>query len=277
MTPYYSDDWLTVYQGDCREVLASMEPESIHCVVTSPPYWQQRAYGSGPGELGGERTPEEYVAVMVDALAGGRRVLRADGCLWLNMGDAYAASGKGGGGSLKERPGWAGIIGRPGFRMPPPGYKMKDLTLVPFQLAHELRKHGWYLRSVVVWSKGIASEPPRLDRPPSAHEYVFLLTKSEQYALRGVAEAWWGSTVWTVMPDRGVDHPAVMPAELARRLIVTGCPEGGIVLDPFAGSGTTGRVAQRLGRRAVLIDLNGDYLVQAMRRNQDIPLGLETA
>src|SRR5512147_2078216 len=91
MKPYFSDEHLTVYHGDAREVMASMEPESVHCVVTSPPYWGLRDYGT-PGQLGLEPTPEAYVANMVAVFREVRRVLRADGTLWLNLGDSYAGS-----------------------------------------------------------------------------------------------------------------------------------------------------------------------------------------
>ena len=89
MTPYWHDDWLSVYQGDCRAVMADLPAGSVHCVVTSPPYWGLRDYGTD-GQLGLEATPEEYVANMVDVFREVRRVLRADGTVWLNLGDSYA-------------------------------------------------------------------------------------------------------------------------------------------------------------------------------------------
>src|SRR3990167_752675 len=92
VTPYYDDDWLTVYSGDCRAVLAELADESVHCVVTSPPYWQQRDYGMAE-QLGMEPTPEQYVANMVAVFREVRRVLRRDGTLWLNLGDSYASGG----------------------------------------------------------------------------------------------------------------------------------------------------------------------------------------
>lgn len=267
-----SDQWLTVLHGDCREILPTLEAESVNCVVTSPPYWQLRDYGH-PSQLGMELTPELYVAALVDTFRAVRRVLKADGSLWLNLGDSWAASGKGGGGNRADRKNWRSIVGRSGFRSPPAGYKMKDLTLAPFQVAHAMRQDGWYLRQVIVWAKPAAVEPLRLDRPAASHEYIFLLTPSEHYAVRNPGAAWWGHSVWSIRSDADSSHMAMMPTELAVRCIRAGTSPGETVLDPFAGSGTVGIAAQSLSRRAVLIDLNADTDNLAAR-NAQTPLGL---
>ena len=221
-------------------MLRTLPAESVHCCVTSPPYWGGlRDYGV-PGQLGLERHPSAYVASIVDVFREVRRVLRADGTVWLNMGDVYAASGKGGGGSRGDRFAWDTVRERKGFRMPPHGYKQKDLTLVPFAAANAMREDGWYLRSTIIWRKPSASEPTRIDRPPTAHEYLFLFSQRETYRATHPGQAWWNSTVWDVCSDRDAKHPAAMPEELARRCLVVGCPEDGLALDPFTGSGTTG-------------------------------------
>jgi len=151
--------------------------------------------------------------------------------------------------------------------MPPAGYKQKDLTLVAFQVASALRAAGWYLRATVIWDKKRATEPKRLDRPSVGHEYLYLLSPSEHYAARDPGESWWGHSVWSVSPHNSVDHPATMPEELARRCIVASTRPGDVVLDPFNGSGTTGRVALRLGRSYVGTDISREYLAeQAVRR-----------
>src|SRR4029079_13723388 len=111
MIPYYTDPWLTVYHGDARLVMAEMEPESVHCVVTSPPYWGLRDYGA-PGQLGLEPTPEEYVENMVAVFREVRRVLRSDGTVWLNLGDSYASTPPGNPGAMQARNG-AGWQGEP--------------------------------------------------------------------------------------------------------------------------------------------------------------------
>lgn len=258
-----------IHAGDALETLRTLESESVHCCVTSPPYWGGlRDYGA-VGQIGLERDPSDYVATLVRVFGEVRRTLREVGTLWLNVGEVYAASGKGGGGNCGDRSSWGTVRERKGFRVPPDGFKMKDQTLVPFMLADALRRDGWYLRSTIIWSKPAASEPMRLDRPAQAHEYVFLLSRSEHYAARDPGESWWFRTVWEAVPDRSPDHPATMPAEIVRRCILAGCPEGGTVLDPFGGAGTTGLVADRLDRDAVLIELNPEYAAMAESRIRD--------
>jgi DNA modification methylase len=320
LTPFFHDDHLTVYQGDCREVMAAMGPESVHCVVTSPPYWGLRDYGIGEKGIGLEPTPEAFVANMVDVFREVRRVLRKDGTLWLNLGDSYAGSGPNTNADFNERNGHAsgqrkqeiakssvrGYVGG--------GLKPKDLVGIPWRVAFALQADGWYLRSDIIWSKPNPMPESVTDRPTKAHEYLFLLTKSARYyydadAVREphtagniqqqlqpakkasgdgdgrpswvVAERYLNPagrnlrSVWSIAtaPYPGA-HFATFPPKLVEPCVKAGCPEGGTVLDPFAGSGTTGMVAQALGRRAVLIDLNGEYLVQAMARNAQTPLGL---
>jgi DNA modification methylase len=382
MTPYYADDWLTVMLGDCRQVMAQMEPESVHCVVTSPPYWGLRDYGTAtwtggdeacdheaarraignspsskstlttnngagpkPGDkfsagsqsgyahscpcgatridsqLGLEPTPEAYVESMVAVFREVRRVLRSDGTVWLNLGDSYAAGPDRAIGRLdQDRP-----IPRTDGRAPSPAgrktqrssrrvdmgnLKPKDLVGIPWRVAFALQADGWYLRSDIIWAKPNPMPESVTDRPTKAHEYLFLLSKSPRYYYDAdaVRESYSGPmydgrdngailngdradrgktigmtnpagrnlrSVWTIatQPYPGA-HFATFPQALVEPCIKAGSPEGGVVLDPFAGSGTTGLVAQRLSRRAVLIDLNGEYLEQVMDRNRDIPLGL---
>jgi site-specific DNA-methyltransferase (cytosine-N4-specific) len=252
-------------EGDCLEVMPTL-PTGFKCCVTSPPYWGGlRDYGM-PAQLGLERDPSGYVAAMVTVFGEVRRLLLEDGVLWLNIGDVYAASGKGGGGCQGDRVSWETVKDRKGFRMPPSGYKMKDLTLVPFQVADALRRDGWYLRKTVIWEKPAATEPERLDRPSLSHEYLFLFAKSEHYATRNPGEKWWGSSVWRIGPNLNGDHPATMPRELARRCVVSSSKPGDLILDPFGGSGTTGHVAIATGRRAVLIELNPEYLEMGRTR-----------
>ncbi|MCR4300184.1 MAG: site-specific DNA-methyltransferase [Sulfuricaulis sp.] len=267
-----------ILHGDCRDVLKTLPDASVQCCVTSPPYWGGlRDYGHD-GQLGMEREPAEYVGTMVDVFRDVRRVLLPTGTLWLNVGDVYAASGKGGGGNRGDRKAWETVAGRNGFRMPPPGFKMKDLTLVAFALADALRRDGWYLRSTIIWRKPSAVEPTRLDRPAVSHEYLFLLSVAERYYARPPAEVWWSHSVWDIRSDSDGNHPAAMPAELARRCLIVGCPEGGTALDPFHGYGTVGMVADRLQRSCIGIELNPTYADMASRRiTGDAPLFAEVA
>jgi DNA modification methylase len=323
MTPFYSDDWLTLYGGDCREVLASLPANSVDCVVTSPPYWGLRDYGN-EGQLGLERTPEEYVANMVAVFAEVRRVLKPSGTCWLNLGDSYSTHAAGKVDDPMKTSGLAGVrtqevarklkAERTEYRNSP--LPEKNLVGIPWRVAFALQADGWYLRSDIIWSKPNPMPESVTDRPTKSHEYLFLLTKSPRYYFdadavrephsddrplnpyrldkpgipnRGTNPGMTGKnlgvfgnpagrnirSVWNIAtrPYPGA-HFAVFPPELPERCIKAGSPQAGLVLDPFGGSGTVGMVANRLSRRAILIDLNPEYLKQQMTRNAQTPLGL---
>src|SRR5580692_24857 len=174
---------VTILIGHVLDKLRELPDESVHCCVTSPPYWgAQRDYGH-PGQIGMEKTPEEYIAALLGVFREVDRVLRGDGVCWIVIGDSYAASGKGGGGSMMIARGhqWGHRAHLKGWRSPPPGYKQKDLVGVPWMLATALRSDGWTLRRDVVWDKGSATEPTRSDRPSGSHEYIFLLSRGIRY------------------------------------------------------------------------------------------------
>jgi len=166
-----------IKQGDAIEVLKTMPEQSVHCCVTSPPYFGLRDYGV-EGQIGLERTPEEYVDKLVQVFREVRRVLRDDGTLWLNLGDSYNGSGGAGGdynpGGLKE-----GQPKYPGRKVS--GLKPKDLIGIPWMVAFALRADGWYLRQDIIWHKVNAMPESVKDRCTKAHEYIFLLSKSKQY------------------------------------------------------------------------------------------------
>lgn len=297
---------LTVLQGDCRDVLKTLPDESVHCCVTSPPYFSLRDYGV-VGQMGLEATPEEFVAELVGVFREVRRVLRSDGTLWLNLGDSYAGGGNYRGihseGTLsaKQRSngGARGVSQLLGAK-DTPGCKPKDMIGIPWAVAFALRADGWYLRSDIIWSKPNPMPESVTDRPTKAHEYLFLLAKSQTYfydaaaiadsavALKnrkgngkilnggegrilgratnphcGLGEHWTPDgtrnrrTVWEVTTQpTPMAHFATFPEALVEPCVLAGCPVGGTVLDPFAGSGTVGRVALSKGRQAVLIELN---------------------
>jgi DNA modification methylase len=263
-----------VLNGDCRDVLKTLPDESVHCVVTSPPYWGMRDYGMA-GQLGLEPSPEAYIEQLVSVFDQLRRVLRSDGTAWLNVQDGYSAGGFGGGGSWGAKPEWQSIVSRRGFKGAPDGWKRKELLGIPGLLSACLSASGWYLRAEIIWSKPVASEPPRIDRPGKSHEYVFLLSKSPTYWFNRHEDM--NRTVWEIVPGgESAGHIAAMPPDLARRCILAGCPEGGTVLDPFGGGGTTGLVADRHGRNAILIELNPANSAMATNRiTNDGPLFAE--
>lgn len=190
--------------GHVLEQLRTLPDESVQCVVTSPPYWGLRAYGTEPqvwggeaehahewladtcacgawkGELGLEPTPDLFVSHLADVFDEARRVLRVDGILWLNLGDSYNGSGKGptGRNGIQKAERRQEFINRPSAA---PDLKPKDLVGVPWMAAFELRRRGWWLRSDCIWAKPNPMPESVADRPTRSHEYVFLLTKSERY------------------------------------------------------------------------------------------------
>ncbi|MGG3504707.1 site-specific DNA-methyltransferase [Paenibacillus lautus] len=210
-----------ILQGNCIEVMPQLEVESFNTCVTSPPYYGLRDYGLPPaywpevtytpmpglppitvpewtGCLGLEPTPEMFVAHSVQVFREVHRLLRPDGTLWLNYGDSYAGSGKGGGGSYEsERPGWQQIKGKRlergsgrwggGNLSALNGLKPKDLIGIPWRVAFALQADGWYLRMDNIWSKPNCMPESVGDRPTKAHEYMFLFSKSERYYYDGDA------------------------------------------------------------------------------------------
>jgi DNA modification methylase len=183
--------------GDVRQELKKLHSESIHCVVTSPPYWGLRDYGS-KDQLGLEKTPEQYIDNMVKVFREVKRVLRNDGTVWLNLGDSYAGS-NGSRGITENTPSvkkgdkllLKRIEGRNftehkdgGMPIISPdsiGLKHKDLVGIPWRVALALQADGWYLRSDIIWNKPNPMPEPVKDRPTKSHEYIFLLTKSAKY------------------------------------------------------------------------------------------------
>lgn len=330
-----------IIQGDCIAGLRTLSDASVHCCVTSPPYWGLRDYGHD-GQIGLEATPEAYVARMVEVFREVRRVLREDGTCWLNLGDSYAANGVSGlhiKGASSTLVGTANSAHYNGKKEVPRGLKPKDLVGIPWRVAFALQADGWWLRQDIIWHKPNPMPESVRDRCTKAHEYVFLLTKSERYfydaeavseavavsttsrlqqptlleqagsdrvpgktngPMKAVGPRFGGSkfgdsddpkhatksgnvyqipdangrrnrrSVWTVTtkPYSGA-HFAVMPPDLVEPCVLAGCPEGGIVLDPFAGSGTTLAVAAALGRNAIGCELNPAYIALAERRIKD--------
>jgi DNA modification methylase len=290
-----------IINADVMAGLRQLPDESIHCVVTSPPYFGLRDYDV-EGQIGLEATPEAFVARLAEVFHEVRRVLRDDGVLWLNLGDSYANDSKWGGATSGKHAealhGNSGI----GRGKKQTGLKSKDLIGIPWMVAFALRADGWYLRNDVIWSKPNPMPESVTDRCTKAHEYIFMLTKSERYyfdaeaikepaaeperqrndrigganghtvrhsqgGMIGASETRNKRSVWTVptapYPEA---HFATFPPALIEPMILAGCPVGGTVLDPFSGSGTTCLVADRQGRNGIGIELNPDYVAMSERR-----------
>ena len=166
--------------GDALEVLRTLPSESVHCVVTSPPYWCLRDYHV-EGQIGLEQSPEDYVSRLVAVFGEVRRVLRSDGTLWLNLGDSYAGSRGSASHAINGKARRAGTNQRPPTSYKQKGLKPKDLVGIPWRVAFALQADGWYLRSDIIWHKPNSMPESVTDRPTRAHEYVFLLSKRRRY------------------------------------------------------------------------------------------------
>lgn len=261
---------MKILYGDAAVRLKDLESESIHTCVTSPPYYNLRNYRAH-GQIGMEETPEEYIANLVDVFREVHRVLRMDGTLWVNIGDSYATS------SGSQPPtNTRNSHGHTSKRVPK-GLKRKDMIGIPWMLAFALRADGWYLRQDIIWTKPNAMPESVRDRCTRSHEYVFLLSKGQKYYFNADAISETARhhnegnrnkrDVWSV-PTGGFksDHVAVFPEKLVEPCVLAGCPVGGVVLDPFSGSGTTGAVAKRLGRDFVGVEINPQYRRMAIER-----------
>lgn len=306
---------------DARDGLRQINAAGIRpqTVVTSPPYFGLRDYGH-PGQLGLERTPDEYIAAMVEVFRAVREVMADDGTLWLNIGDSYGSKGGNTYAGFNQR--WSGT-GGPGSKQDKTldgvqnreietGLKPKDLIGIPWMLAFALRADGWYLRQDIIWHKPNPMPESVRDRCTKAHEYLFLLSKSERYyfdsdAIAEPSNGYNGSTftrgktfeaanslsavgtaervehdtrnrrsVWTIAttPYSGA-HFATFPPALIEPCILAGSRPGDVVLDPFLGSGTTARVAMALGRQWIGCEINPEYKALQDGRTREVQIRME--
>jgi site-specific DNA-methyltransferase (cytosine-N4-specific) len=246
--------------GDSRRALTELPDGLFQCCVTSPPYWSLRNYHID-GQIGLESSITKYIDSLVDVFKEVHRVLRDDGTLWLNIGDAFTSGGRKWRAPDKKNPVRAMDVRPP----TPRGLKPKDLIGVPWRLAFALQEAGWFLRADIIWNKPNCQPESVKDRPTRCHEYLFLLSKSERYiynekTVRG-PNGRNLRTVWDVKTRACKQaHFATFPPELVEPCIALGSREGDLVLDPFIGSGTTGYVAVNLQRRFVGIELNPAYV-----------------
>lgn len=273
----YQWNGVTIRQGDCIELLRTLDSDSVDCCVTSPPYWGQRDYGAA-GQIGCESHPDEYVARLVAVFSEVRRVLKSDGTCWLNLGDTYNSPI-----NASQRP----QIGLDRYErrrsgradttergdLPARGeirdgkLKPKDLIGIPWRVALALQADGWWLRQDTIWHKPNAQPEGASDRCSRDHEYVFLLTKGEDYRFDKKALKH-RRTVWRISTQRfSGAHFATFPESLVRACLSASMGERrGIVLDPFFGSGTTGVVAREFECRCIGLELNPQYVAIAMNR-----------
>lgn len=294
--------------GDCRDIMRRWASQGVkvQTCVTSPPYYGLRDYGH-EGQIGLEETPEDYIKAMVDVFRCVWDVLEDNGTLWLNIGDSYynyrpgnysdnRAHSFGGERTDDKKRGMPDSPSSSKRGKIINGLKEKDLIGIPWMLAFALRDDGWYLRQDIIWHKPNPMPESVRDRCTKAHEYIFLLSKSERYyfdseAIKVPCKQDWGTrdrtngkyhnegsglqphsgleksytmanrrSVWTVTtkPYKGA-HFATFPPDLIEPCILAGSRPGDTVLDPFMGSGTTAAVAIKHGRQYLGCELNPAY------------------
>lgn len=304
-----------IYNDDALSALSTMQDGSVDCIVTSPPYYGLRDYGVKE-QIGLEDTPQQFIERLKSVFKECRRVLKDSGTLWVNIGDSYSGSGKGGANypdnvvNTKQGTNKGSTIAPLPVKVPD-GTKPKDLIGIPWMLAFALRNDGWYLRQDIIWAKPNPMPESVTDRCTKSHEYIFLLSKSRNYYFdskeireKAVYDAVekeeepktrYGGAKYTESPDKFFRtksgnaynytgyrnkrdvwfvstkpykgaHFATYPKELIAPCVLSGCPKGGVVLDPFFGSGTTGVVAIETGRHFVGIELNPEYVKIAQDR-----------
>lgn len=271
--PYFATPRVRLYHGDATTVLAALPERSVDCIVTSPPYYGQRDYGID-GQFGLEEHPQSYIDRLVATFRQARRVLKPMGSLWINLGDTYW-SGKGDphGPDAKQK--------RRRFRRPQdrigerPWCVPKQLLLIPHRFAIAMQEDGWIVRNDNVWRKPAPTPDPVDDRCAATHEYVFHFVKQRRYYFDAAAVAVPSNgergtkappSVWTVatVPSQK-RHLAPFPLDLVLLPIRATCPPGGLLLDPFCGSGTAlaATLTANHDRRADGIDLSADALEEA--------------
>jgi DNA modification methylase len=299
--------------GDCRDTLKQFPRGSAQMCVTSPPYYGLRDYGGEENQIGMEQSPEEYVDQMVQVFREVRDVLTDDGVLWLNIGDSYYNYRSDGNypkqSVSKTRQDLPKSTPVRGNKLK--GLKQKDLIGIPWMLAFALRADGWYLRQDIIWHKPNPMPESVKDRCTKSHEYIFLLSKNQNYyydneAIKEPVKQDWGTrdrtkgkyhnpgtglqphsgltksyerknkrSVWTVnkKPYKGA-HFATYPEELIEPCILAGSRTGDTILDPFMGSGTTAYMARKHDRHYLGCELHEDYGSLIQKRIKAIPTKL---
>lgn len=243
--PYY-------IKGDARQVMATIEDESIDCIVTTPPYWNLKKYNTESIQA---KTLDEYCDELLRVMAEAWRVLKPHGSLWLNLADVY---------------------------------DNRALQALPWRIAMRMMDlQGWTLRNDVVWNKPLGEYGSSLDHLRNVHEFMFHFVKSAEnfyfaeaelrrYAKQiGEKANVMPGDVWSIEPEKSaIERYRVSPESLCLLPIVATCPRDGIVLDPYCGTGTTCKVAYDVNRRSIGIDINDDRLQRARGRVEQKSLSL---
>jgi site-specific DNA-methyltransferase (adenine-specific) len=262
-----------ILTGDCRVILKNINSASIQCIITSPPFYGLRDYFDGEGQIGLESDLKSYVSSLTEVFNECKRVLKPNGCFWLNLGDVYAQD-RGG----TAPPAQSNSKGN--RKTMPSGYNPtrdckklgiphKSLIGLPWRVALSLQEQGWVIRSDIIWEKP-ASRPEKVkDRPVRCHEYLFLFAKNEKYYFDH--DKIINRSVWKVLPSRNKEgkHYATFPIDLITPCLLAGSQEGDLVLDPFSGSGTVGVACKKHNRNYIGIELNPEYVNFSEKRIKD--------
>jgi site-specific DNA-methyltransferase (adenine-specific) len=260
-----------IFWGNALDILRRIPSESFQSVITSPPYWGVRDYGI-EGQIGLEKTLDQYLNKILLVFSEVKRVLKKNGTLWLNVGDTYTSGNRGYRAPDKRYAARSMKEGRPDN---PAGLKNKDLVGLPWRVAFLLQNDGWFLRSDIIWHKPNVMPESVKDRPIKSHEYLFLLSKTERYyydfqavmepakttKLKGLRSVWNLNTI----PFSG-NHNASFPITLILPCIRAASRQGDYILDPFFGTGTVGLACQELKRKFVGIELNKEFTLIASER-----------
>lgn len=263
--------------GDAAQVLKDFNHECIDCVVTSPPYWALRDYETD-GQLGIESTFDDYIKKLVDIFKEIKRVLMKAGTCWIVLGDSYSSMGglskpehlaKANVGATKNgiQRGMRYFVDRTKIRVPE-----KSLMMIPERFAIAMIEQGWILRNKIIWHKPNAIPNAVNDRFTNDWEYVYFFTKSQRYSFNlqydktGIKDQRIMRSFWSLPVESLGEHIAAYPEELVERCILSGTKEGDLILDPFAGSGTTLKAAHQLNRKWIGIEINPEYVALAKKR-----------
>ena len=287
-----------ILNGDAISELKKLPDESIDCVMTSPPYWALRDYGVD-NQLGLESTFEEYINKLCDIFDEIKRVLKKSGTCWVNLGDTYSTQS----GAMRDGKFGKKNTNNQQLIQPKVNLPGKCLLQIPSRFAIEMTNRGWILRNKIIWYKPNCMPESVKDRFTNDFEYLFFFSKNKKYyfatqyeklisnAERGggkkiasMGSKWGGQglqkwkienssqgrnkrTVWQIsLKPFKEAHFAVYPEELCETPIKACCPEDGIVLDPFFGSGTTGLVTLKQNKKFIGIELNKEYIEIANKR-----------
>lgn len=270
-----------VVLGDASSFVKQLPTSSVDTVVTSPPYWQQRDYGC-EGQYGLENDFHSYIQSLFDLFEDIKRVLKPDGTIWVNLGDCYNENT---GGYFANEKNDAPHIGRHRLKTQKyqKEYPRRSLLLLPYRFGIKMIDEGhWVCRNVVIWRKKVVQPTTAENRFTIDYEPMFLFAKKPKYYFDIEAVKWIDDgdlfaeesdrrerrAVWELDSDHhgGTGHRAPYPLDLARIPILSGSKQGGIVLDPFLGSGTTAVAAKELGRHFLGCDLSEEYCQKAEKR-----------